>query len=80
MICMNPSLDCNQDDVVPGSTHTEGNFICDSPSKMSSARNLYLICAKSVDGESLTSLTMTYWFMQTHGNIMQHAELSKVVR
>ena len=72
---MNPSLDCNQDDVVPGSTHTEGNFICNSPSKMISARNLCLWnCEKSVDDESLTSVTGSAEQMETSCNTLNYQD------
>ena len=71
---MNPSIDCNQDDVVPGSTHTEGNVICDSPSKMISARNLCLNCEKSVDDESLTSVTGLSEQMETSCNMLNYQD------
>lgn len=41
--CMETSLDCNQDDVVPGSTHVEGNFIHNPPSKMNPSKYQCLI-------------------------------------
>lgn len=40
---METSVDCNQDDVVAGSTHIEGNFIHNPPSKMNPAKYQCLI-------------------------------------
>lgn len=72
--CMNLSLDCYQDDVVTGSTHTEGNFICNLPCKMSSAKYLYLNCETSVDGESLTPVTGLCKQMETSCDMLNYQE------
>ena len=60
---METSVDCNQDDVVAGSTHIEGNFIHNPPSKMNPAKYQCLIVKSLLMANPWLQLVV----MQTNG-------------